>query len=98
MSDEVKALWERVDVVCFDFDSTVVQGEGINELAEVCGVGAEVTALTSGAMNGSVLFEDALSMRLNCIKPKTSDLARCPVMLLTPGAKCVALPLLFSSA
>lgn len=87
MSDKTKELWQKVDVVCFDFDSTVVQGEGINELAEVCGVGAEVAALTSGAMNGSMLFEDALRMRLNCIKPKTSDLARCPVMVLTPGAK-----------
>ena len=30
------------DAVCFDVDSTVVKEEGIDELAEFCGVGEEV--------------------------------------------------------
>lgn len=32
----------RADAVCFDVDSTVCTGEGIDELAEFCGKGREV--------------------------------------------------------
>lgn len=40
--DEYKDLLRKADAVCFDVDSTVITGEGIDELAAYCGVGEEV--------------------------------------------------------
>jgi phosphoserine phosphatase len=34
--------WRRAQAVCFDVDSTVTVGEGIDELADFCGVGEAV--------------------------------------------------------
>jgi phosphoserine phosphatase len=34
--------WRRAQAVCFDVDSTVTVGEGIDELADFCGVGEVV--------------------------------------------------------
>lgn len=39
-----------VDCVCFDVDSTLCTGEGIDELAQHCGVYEEVKKLTSQAV------------------------------------------------
>lgn len=33
---------ERATAVCFDVDSTLIREEGIDRLAEACGVGEEV--------------------------------------------------------
>lgn len=38
----VRELWRTADAVCFDVDSTVCKDEGLDELAEFCGAGAEV--------------------------------------------------------
>ena len=38
----LKGIWRTADAVCFDVDSTVVEEEGIDELAEFCGVGEAV--------------------------------------------------------
>ena len=40
--ENLKQIWKTSDAVCFDVDSTVVQEEGIDELAEFCGVGDKV--------------------------------------------------------
>lgn len=40
--ENLKQIWKVADAVCFDVDSTVVKEEGIDELAEFCGVGEEV--------------------------------------------------------
>lgn len=40
-----KYIWQSSDAVCFDVDSTVCTGEGIDDLAEFCGVGKEVSDL-----------------------------------------------------
>lgn len=40
--EKLKEIWRTADAVCFDVDSTVVQEEGIDELAEFCGVGEAV--------------------------------------------------------
>jgi phosphoserine phosphatase len=39
-------------LVCFDMDSTLIQTEVIDELAELAGVGVQVRAITEAAMNG----------------------------------------------
>ena len=35
-------VWRRANAVCFDVDSTLIQDEAIDKLAEYCGVGAQV--------------------------------------------------------
>ena len=35
-------VWRRADAVCFDVDSTLIQEEAIDKLAEHCGVGSQV--------------------------------------------------------
>ena len=42
---EVIKIWRNADAVCFDVDSTVCQGEAIDELAKFCGVGKKVEML-----------------------------------------------------
>ena len=60
-------------VVIFDCDSTIIQGEVIDELAEVAGVGADVKAMTAGAMNGDLEFEDAVRKRVRLLKGLTVE-------------------------
>jgi len=67
----------KADAVCFDVDSTVIDEEGIDVLADTLGKGPEVTAWTTKAMNGNIKFEDALAARLEIIKPSKSDIANC---------------------
>ena len=43
---EARRLWGSADCVCFDVDSTVCQDEGLDELAEFCGVGDNVKQWT----------------------------------------------------
>lgn len=45
MADAVRELWREVDAVCFDVDSTVIQEEAIDEVANFCGKGQEVKQL-----------------------------------------------------
>lgn len=43
--EEVKRIWREADSVMFDVDSTVVKEEGIDQLAQFCGKGAEVSKM-----------------------------------------------------
>lgn len=45
MTDTIKDLWRNADAVCFDVDSTVIQEEAIDEVAEFCNKGSEVKKL-----------------------------------------------------
>lgn len=47
-----------------DVDSTLVDGEGIDLLAELAGTGAEVAAITERAMQGELDFRVALEQRV----------------------------------
>lgn len=71
---EAKQIIATADVVCFDVDSTVIQEEGIDELAEFCGKGQEVANLTKEAMGGSMTFQEALRCRLDIIKPTQAQI------------------------
>ena len=46
-------------LICFDMDSTLIQTECIDELAERNGVGAEVRAITESAMRGEIDFKES---------------------------------------
>ena len=61
-------IWRKADAVCFDVDSTLVTIEGLDALAEYCGVGEEVRQWTKRAMGGSVTFQESLKARLDIVK------------------------------
>jgi len=51
-------------LVCFDMDSTLIQTEVIDELAELTGVGDQVRAITESAMNGEIDFSESFKKRM----------------------------------
>ncbi|GIZ10342.1 phosphoserine phosphatase SerB [Flavobacterium sp. UMI-01] len=51
-------------LVCFDMDSTLIQTEVIDELAELNGVGEQVRAITESAMNGEIDFNESFKQRM----------------------------------
>lgn len=51
-----------------DMDSTMIQQECIDELANEAGVGAHVAGITARAMNGELDFEDALRERVGLLR------------------------------
>lgn len=51
-------------LVCFDMDSTLIQTEVIDELAELNGVGEQVRAITESAMNGEIDFKESFKKRM----------------------------------
>lgn len=55
-------------LVCFDMDSTLIQTEVIDELAELAGVGAEVRAITESAMHGEIEFNESFKKRMKLLK------------------------------
>lgn len=67
-------ILRSADAVCFDVDSTVCAEEGIDVLAAHCGAGAAVAEWTARAMGGGVPFEDALTARLDLIRPQRQQL------------------------
>jgi phosphoserine phosphatase len=78
------------DCVCFDVDSTVVNEEGIDVLADYLGQGQAVAALTLQAMEGGMKFQDALRARLDLLKPARPQIEQCLVdrpLQLTPGVQ-----------
>jgi phosphoserine phosphatase len=55
-------------LVAFDMDSTLIQGEVIDELAREAGVGDEVRAITESAMRGELDFQQSFRRRVSLLK------------------------------
>ena len=55
-------------LICFDMDSTLIQTEVIDELAERAGVGSEVKAITEAAMRGDIDFSESFKRRISLLK------------------------------
>lgn len=72
----------------FDFDSTLMDGETIDELAAVCNKKAEVSAITHEAMAGNLDFFESLTRRAALLKgaPYAQIKAVCENLPLMPGA------------
>lgn len=64
----VPAEGRRKQVLVADMDSTMIEQECIDELADAVGIKAEVAAITERAMNGELDFEQALRTRVALIK------------------------------
>lgn len=60
-------------LVCFDMDSTLIQTEVIDELAELAGVGEEVRAITESAMQGEIDFKESFKRRMKLLKGLHED-------------------------
>jgi phosphoserine phosphatase len=52
----------------FDMDSTLIQGEVIDELARLHGVGEQVAATTAAAMRGEIDFKQSFERRVALLK------------------------------
>jgi len=76
-------------LVAFDMDSTLIQGEVIDELAALAGTGEQVRAITEAAMRGELDFQQSFRRRVALLKglPESAlqqVIARIP---LTDGAE-----------
>jgi len=52
----------------FDMDSTLIQGEVIDELAKLAGVGADVARITEAAMRGELNFDESFTRRVGLLR------------------------------
>ena len=52
----------------FDMDSTLIQGEVIDELAKMAGVADQVVAITRAAMRGEMEFQESFRQRVRLLK------------------------------
>lgn len=66
---QVENMYRRMRrLVCFDMDSTLIQTEVIDELADRAGVGDEVKAITEAAMRGEIDFSESFKKRVSLLK------------------------------
>lgn len=54
-------------LICFDMDSTLIQTEVIDELAEKAGVGKQVRKITEAAMQGEIDFDASFKQRIKLL-------------------------------
>ena len=84
----------RKQVLLADMDSTMIQQECIDELAEVAGVGDQVRETTARAMNGELDFEEAVIARVALLRgqPETivDDVLAARITHMPGGATLVA--------
>ena len=52
----------------FDMDSTLIQGEVIDELAKMAGAGDKVSRITEAAMRGELRFDESFTRRVALLK------------------------------
>ncbi len=69
----------------FDMDSTLIQGEVIDELAKMAGVADKVVAITASAMRGEIEFQESFRRRVALLAGLPKDrvhelLERIPLM------------------
>lgn len=65
--------------IIIDFDSTIIQGEGLDILSEICFNGntskvKEIEELTNSGMNGSISMQESLLKRIKLLKATKQDI------------------------
>ena len=86
------ALGRRKRLLVADMDSTMIQQECIDELADEAGVGAHVAGITARAMNGELDFEAALRERVGLLKglpERVIEGVLCNRITLMPGGRAL---------
>ncbi len=76
-------------IVLLDMDSTLIQQEVIDLLADKCGVGKEVVAITESAMRGELDFAASLTTRVKLLAGADAQVIQSVKagITLTPGAR-----------
>ncbi|PHS24135.1 MAG: phosphoserine phosphatase SerB [Robiginitomaculum sp.] len=64
----------RIRLLICDMDSTIINEECLDELADLAGIGEEVRTITAAAMSGEMDFEEALRTRVGLLKGKPVSL------------------------
>ena len=84
-----KARGRRKALLIADMDSTMIQGETLDELAVFAGIGEKIAAITKRAMNGELDFKAALRERVAMLKGLNVDALEktWAQVKLTPGAE-----------
>lgn len=84
----------RKRLLIADMDSTMIEQECIDELADEAGVGAQVAAITARAMNGDLEFEASLRERVWLLRglpePVIADVLSNRITLMPGGQTLVA--------
>ena len=57
----------------FDMDSTLIQGEVIDELAKLAGAGDRVSQITEAAMRGELNFDESFTRRVALLRGLTAE-------------------------
>ena len=86
----VKTDQRRKKLLIADMDSTIINVECLDELADMAGLKPQIAAITERAMRGELEFEGALKERVGMLKGLTLDaLERTYIerVRLNPGAK-----------
>jgi phosphoserine phosphatase len=66
---QLDSMYRRMRrLICFDMDSTLIQTECIDELAERAGVGEQVREITERAMRGEIDFKESFTQRVALLK------------------------------
>ncbi|CAI3932008.1 Phosphoserine phosphatase (SerB) (PDB:3N28) [Commensalibacter papalotli (ex Botero et al. 2024)] len=66
--------YRKKKLLVADMDSTIVQSETLDDLAAEVGIGEKIAAITRRAMNGELIFADALNERIALLKGVSADL------------------------
>lgn len=91
----------RKKLLVADMDSTMIEQECIDEVADTLGVREKVAAITERAMRGDTGFEDALRARVSLLKGVTNQTIRDIIetrLTLTSGGKTLVATMAANSA
>ena len=85
------AAGRRKRLLIADMDSTMIQGESLDDLAAIAGVGDKVAAITARAMNGEIDFKGALRERVGLLNglPEAALKEAYDSIAPTPGAEAL---------
>lgn len=86
---ETQAASRAKQLLIADMDATIIRGESLDELAELAGIGEQISQITARAMAGELDFEEALSARLALLKGQPVSLLDEVISgaVMTPGAQ-----------
>lgn len=76
-------------LACFDMDSTLIEQEVINELANAAGIGEEVATITETAMRGEIDFDESFAQRVSLLAGLSTEVLDdiCQRLTFSEGAR-----------
>ena len=85
-----KEKYRKKKLLVADMDSTIIEQESLDELADEVGCGKEISQITKQAMEGKLEFEKALTLRVGYLKGtpiSTINKVMINRITLSPGAR-----------